>query len=85
MGWHKSKEIFEKECVGYPGFVTKFRVTTADAQGDKVKQNLFLLMMWIIMNLFAKEYFLSYAFYLLGQQRSRGFWKLPTRCTQMAF
>merc|ERR1712223_1627554 len=35
MGWHKSKEIFEKECVGYPGFVTKFRVTTADAQGDK--------------------------------------------------
>lgn len=45
MGWHKSKEIFEKECVGYPGFVTKFRVTTADAQGDKVKQNLFLLMM----------------------------------------
>ena len=36
MGWHKSKEIFEKECVGYPGFVTKFRVTTADAQGDKV-------------------------------------------------
>merc|ERR1711899_492740 len=26
--WHKSKEIFEKECVGYPGFVTKFRVTT---------------------------------------------------------
>merc|ERR1711881_184968 len=35
MGWHKSKEIFEKECVGYPGFVTKFRVTTSDVQGEK--------------------------------------------------
>ena len=30
MRWHSSRDIFEKECVGYPGFVTKFRVTTAD-------------------------------------------------------
>lgn len=30
MRWHKSKEIFDKECVGYPGFVTKFRVATAE-------------------------------------------------------
>ena len=30
MRWHSSKDIFDKECVGYPGFVTKFRVTTAD-------------------------------------------------------
>lgn len=35
MRWHKSREIFEQECVGYPGFVTKFRVTTSDAQGEK--------------------------------------------------
>merc|ERR1712045_976228 len=35
MRWHKSKDVFEQECAGYPGFVTKFRVTTADAQGDK--------------------------------------------------
>eukprot|EP00096_Caligus_rogercresseyi_P010937 TRINITY_DN413_c0_g2_i2.p1 TRINITY_DN413_c0_g2~~TRINITY_DN413_c0_g2_i2.p1 ORF type:complete len:747 (-),score=245.03 TRINITY_DN413_c0_g2_i2:223-2463(-) len=26
MRWHSAKEVFEKECVGYPGFVTKFRV-----------------------------------------------------------
>ena len=34
MKWHKSKEVFEKECVGYPGFVTKFRVTTNES-GEK--------------------------------------------------
>lgn len=27
MRWHKSKEIFEKECANYPGFVTKYRVS----------------------------------------------------------
>ena len=35
MRWHKSNDVFEQECAGYPGFVTKFRVTTSDAQGDK--------------------------------------------------
>ncbi|CAH1184109.1 unnamed protein product [Phyllotreta striolata] len=25
MRWHKSKDIFEKECANYPGFVTKYR------------------------------------------------------------
>ena len=34
MRWHKSKEIFEEECVGYPGFVTKFRVATNDTPED---------------------------------------------------
>jgi len=34
MKWHKSREVFEKECVGYPGFVTKFRVTTNES-GEK--------------------------------------------------
>ena len=34
MRWHKSKEIFDKECVGYPGFVTKFRVATNDTPED---------------------------------------------------
>ena len=34
MKWHKSKEVFERECVGYPGFVTKFRVTTNES-GEK--------------------------------------------------
>lgn len=28
MRWHSKRDIFEKECVGYPGFVTKFRVAT---------------------------------------------------------
>jgi len=28
MKWHADKEVFERECAGYPGFVTKFRVTT---------------------------------------------------------
>ena len=27
--WHKAREVFERECVGYPGFVTKFRVATS--------------------------------------------------------
>lgn len=27
MRWHKSKEVFEKECSNYPGFVTKYRVS----------------------------------------------------------
>lgn len=27
MRWHKSKEIFDKECANYPGFVTKYRVS----------------------------------------------------------
>ena len=34
MRWHKSKEIFESECVGFPGFVTKFRVATNDTPED---------------------------------------------------
>jgi len=34
MRWHKSREIFESECVGYPGFVTKFRVATNDTPED---------------------------------------------------
>jgi len=28
MRWHSAKEIFDEECVGFPGFVTKFRVAT---------------------------------------------------------
>ena len=36
--WHSSKEIFEEECVGYPGFVTKFRVQTPNS-GDNPAQN----------------------------------------------
>ncbi|KAJ8978313.1 hypothetical protein NQ317_008185 [Molorchus minor] len=31
MRWHKSKEIFEKECANYPGFVTKYRVSNQHA------------------------------------------------------
>ena len=33
--WHSSKDIFEEECVGYPGFVTKFRVQTDKQAADK--------------------------------------------------
>ncbi|KAL1505772.1 hypothetical protein ABEB36_005256 [Hypothenemus hampei] len=33
MRWHKSKDVFEKECSNYPGFMTKYRVSnhTADS------------------------------------------------------
>ena len=35
MHWHSNKETFDKECVGYPGFVTKFRVATkGDGQAN---------------------------------------------------
>merc|ERR1712142_573771 len=27
MKWHAERETFERECSGYPGFITKFRVT----------------------------------------------------------
>lgn len=27
MRWHAEPSAFEKECVGYPGFVTKFRIS----------------------------------------------------------
>ena len=38
--WHSSKEIFEEECVGYPGFVTKFRVQDRDNPAqNKVSKN----------------------------------------------
>lgn len=40
MKWHKSKETFDRECVGFPGFVTKFRVATIEAPEDaKNSQN----------------------------------------------
>ncbi|XP_008192636.2 THO complex subunit 2 isoform X2 [Tribolium castaneum] len=31
MRWHKSKELFEKECANYPGFVTKYRLNNQHA------------------------------------------------------
>lgn len=31
MRWHKSKEMFEKECASYPGFVTKYRLNNQHA------------------------------------------------------
>lgn len=27
MSWHSSKDIFEKECAQYPGFITKYRAS----------------------------------------------------------
>lgn len=27
MKWHAERDVFERECSGYPGFITKFRVT----------------------------------------------------------
>lgn len=27
MRWHSDKQIYDQECVNYPGFVTKFRVS----------------------------------------------------------
>jgi len=26
--WHKDKQVFEEECSGYPGFITKFKATS---------------------------------------------------------
>merc|ERR1719411_1960780 len=37
--WHSSKDIFEEECVGYPGFVTKFRVQTPSSADNGQAQN----------------------------------------------
>merc|ERR1719436_1249669 len=34
MKWHADRDVFERECAGYPGFVTKFRVT-APSEGNK--------------------------------------------------
>lgn len=31
MRWHKSKELFDKECANYPGFVTKYRLNNQHA------------------------------------------------------
>ena len=39
MKWHKSREVFERECVGYPGFVTKFRVATNDSEKEDPKNS----------------------------------------------
>merc|ERR1719402_2106347 len=34
MKWHAEREIFERECSGYPGFITKFRVTEKSSGND---------------------------------------------------
>lgn len=39
MKWHKSKDVFDKECIGYPGFVTKFRVATNETREDAKGSN----------------------------------------------
>jgi THO complex subunit 2 len=31
MRWHKSKELFDRECANYPGFVTKYRLNNQHA------------------------------------------------------
>merc|ERR1719266_1905320 len=33
MKWHAEREAFERECSGYPGFITKYRVTEKSSQG----------------------------------------------------
>eukprot|EP00095_Tigriopus_kingsejongensis_P004528 maker-scaffold532_size145644-snap-gene-0.42 protein:Tk04528 transcript:maker-scaffold532_size145644-snap-gene-0.42-mRNA-1 annotation:"tho complex subunit 2" len=33
MKWHSKKEIFDEECVSYPGFVTKYRVAQTEQKG----------------------------------------------------
>merc|ERR1719228_1866828 len=34
MKWHADKDLFERECSGYPGFITKFRVTDKSSSGN---------------------------------------------------
>lgn len=36
MRWHADASAFEKECVGYPGFVTKFRISN-QVSDDEIK------------------------------------------------
>lgn len=31
MHWHESPENFKKECSKYPGFITKYRISTHEA------------------------------------------------------
>ena len=31
MFWHQSKENFEKECSRFPGFITRYRISTHEA------------------------------------------------------
>jgi len=35
MKWHAERETFERECSGYPGFITKFRVTDKNSSGNE--------------------------------------------------
>merc|ERR1712126_670928 len=35
MKWHAEREVFERECSGYPGFITKFRVTDKNSSGNE--------------------------------------------------
>lgn len=34
MKWHAEREAFERECSGYPGFITKFRDTEKSSGND---------------------------------------------------
>ena len=34
MKWHSDKESFERECSGYPGFITKFKVADRTSQSN---------------------------------------------------
>merc|ERR1711936_1173685 len=35
MKWHAEREVFERECSGYPGFITKFRVTEKNSSSNE--------------------------------------------------
>ncbi|XP_049826219.1 THO complex subunit 2 isoform X2 [Aethina tumida] len=41
MRWHRSKDVFEKECANFPGFVMKYRVSNqhADSLGNVGYEN----------------------------------------------
>ena len=36
MKWHADKSLFESECSGYPGFITKFKVADKSAGESNV-------------------------------------------------
>ena len=41
--WHKDKQVFEEECSGYPGFITKFKVDNMLKKTVQVKIDIFRL------------------------------------------
>lgn len=56
MRWHANPSAFENECVGYPGFVTKFRISNQVNQMKFIRNKL-PIRLYIIKNVMKIEIF----------------------------